>query len=97
MPDCAAQANNCLEESLGGRLKYFRRDRVGFLDAVVGDLSAAGLRVLLSVVRAPAFYATPRGHAAADAIVLRDFLFFLGRRDSGKVQAIEPWNEQNLS
>src|SRR5688572_27287475 len=94
-PDCAAQANNCLEETLGGRLKYFRRDRVGFLDAVVGDLSGAGLRVLLSVVRAPAFYAAPGGHAPSDADHLRDFVFFLGRRYSDKVQAIEPWNEQN--
>ncbi len=94
--NCAA-TTACMEESLDGRRKYFRRDRVGFLDAVIDDLSAAGLRVLLSVVRAPPFYAAPGGHAPADPDHLRDFVSFLSRRYAGKVQAIEPWNEQNLS
>ena len=95
--ECASLGADCLEEVLGGRLKYFRRGPVGFLDALVGELNGSGLRVLLSVVRSPAFYAAPGGHAPADPGHLRDFLFFLAGRYRGRVQAIEPWNEQNLS
>lgn len=95
--DCARFRANCTEQSINGRPKYFSKDQVEFLDAVVNDLSGAGLSVLLSVVRSPSFYAAPGGHAPADPDQLRDFVQFLAIRYQGKVKAIEPWNEQNLS
>jgi len=95
--ECSANAANCVQVTINGRLKAFRKDRLGFLDAVVNDVNAAGLSLLLSVVRAPAFYAAPGGNAPADAQMLGDFVQLLASRYAGKVQAIEPWNEQNLS
>src|SRR5204862_6304797 len=41
--DCAASRDDCLEHAAGGRTKYFRKSRLASLDAVVGDLSGAGL------------------------------------------------------
>jgi LysM repeat protein len=95
--DCAAAPDDCLSQTIGGRAKHFRKRQLGFLDAVVDDLSGAGLRVLLSVVRAPDFVAAPGGHSPANPRDLADFVQFLASRYAGKVQAIEPWNEQNLS
>jgi len=63
----------------------------------VEDASASGVRVLISVVRAPDFYAAPGGHSPSDPQTLGDFLQFLVTRYKGKVHAIEPWNEQNLA
>ncbi len=95
--ECSASAASCVQATINGRLKAFRKDRLEFLDAVVNDVNAAGLSLLLSVVRAPAFYAAPGGNAPADPQMLGDFVQFLAGRYAGKVQAIEPWNEQNLS
>jgi N-acetylneuraminic acid mutarotase len=95
--ECAREPGNCLEQVIGGRASYLKRDQLGFLDAVVDDLSGAGLGVLLSVVNAPGFLAAPGGHAPADPTELRDFVQFLAARYRGKVKAMEPWNEQNLA
>ncbi|MBI3972790.1 MAG: hypothetical protein HY332_16055 [Chloroflexi bacterium] len=95
--ECGAEGANCLQTSVNGRSKYFRKNQLGFLDAVVDELSASGLRVLVGVVGAPHHYAVPDGHTPADPNMLRDFLQFIATRYRGKVQAIEPWNEQNLA
>ena len=87
-------SRGCIE-ALPGR--YFKGEQLGFLDAVMNDLSASGLKVMVSVVRAPTFLAAPGGHAPADPNRLGDFITVILNRYKGKVQAIEPWNEQNLS
>jgi len=73
----------------------------GHIDFLVNSCHDAGLNVLLSVVKAPAW---ARG-ADADLTVegppgdpqdLADFMGALAERYKGKVQAYEVWNEQNL-
>ena len=73
----------------------------GDIDALVNSCHDAGLNVLLSVVKAPAW---ARG-ANADLTVdgppanpqdLADFMGAMAGRYRGKVQAYEVWNEQNL-
>ena len=70
---------------------------LSYLDGTVNEASAAGLKVFLSVVKSPDFYAVPGGHSPSDPTKLGDFLRFLASRYQGKVQAFETWNEQNLS
>ncbi|GIV97089.1 MAG: hypothetical protein KatS3mg057_1746 [Herpetosiphonaceae bacterium] len=72
----------------------------GELDNVVNDAHAHGIKLLLSVVRAPS-WATPDGK---NGLPSRDhfdeFAYFMGemaKRYKGKVQAYEIWNEQNLA
>ncbi|MGH2370287.1 MAG: hypothetical protein ACRDI2_19100, partial [Chloroflexota bacterium] len=97
--DCSRDGANCLEYQINGTTKFFRRDQLGFLEAVLKDIDASGLNLLVSVVRAPDFYAAAGGHAPADPNKLRDFVQFLASYPPfrGKINAIEPWNEQNLS
>ncbi len=94
---CPATSATCLVMTINGRSHAFRRDQLGFLDAVINDLSGAGLNVLASVVNAPAFLAAPGGNAPLDPQRLGDFVQFLATRYTGKIKAIEPWNEQNLA
>ncbi len=70
------------------------------LDNIVDDANRAGVKLLLSIVRAPA-WATPDGK---DGMPAREhfstFNFFMGemaKRYKGKVGAYEIWNEQNLA
>ena len=70
---------------------------MSYLDGSVNDAHAAGLKVLLSIVSSPNFYAVPGGHSPADPTKLGDFFRFLASRYQGKVQAFETWNEQNLA
>src|SRR6266542_1310868 len=95
--ECPSLPDGCVTQTTSHRTTYFRKRQLEFLDAVVDDLSRAGLQVLFSVVRAPSFNAAPGGHSPADPRDLGDFVQFLASRYAGKVQAIEPWNEQNLS
>ncbi|MDQ3702814.1 MAG: hypothetical protein M3442_18090, partial [Chloroflexota bacterium] len=97
--DCRQQGPNCLETSVNGSTKYFWRNQLVDLQALLDDMQGSKLNVLISVVRAPAFYAAPQGVAPADPAKLRDFLQFLVSYPplKGKISAIEPWNEQNLS
>ncbi len=97
--ECRRQGANCLEAEVNGSTKYFWRNQLTDLQALLDDIRGAGLSVMISVVRAPAFYAAPQGIAPADPAKLRDFLQFLVSYPplKGKVSAIEPWNEQNLS
>src|SRR5207244_11335741 len=52
---CNGNRNNCQTESVNGRTHNFAKDQIGFLDAVVHDVTGSGLQLLVSVVRAPCF------------------------------------------
>ncbi|MBV9544130.1 MAG: beta-galactosidase, partial [Chloroflexi bacterium] len=68
------------------------------LDSIVNTANAAGLKVLLSPLHAPAFYRGPTsGLTPADPNTYRTFMQALAARYAGKVQAYEVWHEQNLS
>lgn len=73
------------------------------IDTVINHLSSAGLGILVTVSNAPdwarpgnADQMPPVEGAPADPGTLADFLKAFGQRYSGRVQAIEVWNEQNL-
>jgi hypothetical protein len=67
------------------------------LDSIVGAASRGGLRVLLSVVHAPAFRRGPRsGLMPADPAAFQQFMQVLSARYAGRVQGYELWNEENL-
>jgi hypothetical protein len=72
----------------------------GELDDIVNDAHAAGVNLLLSVVRAPS-WATPNGNNGLPSRAhIGTFAHFMGEmaaRYKGKVQAYEIWNEQNLA
>lgn len=68
------------------------------LDKVVRDVSNAGIKLLLSVVRAPAWALDDRPHGPPAAVKdFEDFMREISARYSGIVQAYELWNEANLS
>lgn len=73
----------------------------GGVDGTVNAASAAGLKILLSVPKAPA-WARPAGTdlsvegPPADPGTYARFVGQMAGRYCGKVQAIEVWNEQNL-
>ncbi|MCX6033089.1 MAG: beta-galactosidase [Chloroflexi bacterium] len=73
------------------------------IDAVINHLSSAGLGILVTVSKAPDWarpantdWGPPVEGVPADPGTLADFLEAFGQRYSGRVQAIEVWNEQNL-
>lgn len=72
----------------------------GELDRIVQDVHSVGMKLLISVVQAPA-WATPNGaHGLPDREHFSHFAHFMGQmaaRYRGKVQAYEIWNEQNLA
>ena len=73
----------------------------GTWDDVIGAYSAAGIKVMLSIPKAPN-WARPAGDdksvegPPADPGTFASFLGAVASRYAGKVQAIEVWNEQNL-
>ncbi len=69
-----------------------------FYDGVVDEAAAHGLNLMLSVVGAPAWTRAAGGENGPpdDYGVYTGFLNELLTRYSGKVHAIEVWNEQNL-
>ncbi len=71
----------------------------GALDRIVDSASAAGIKVLFSVVKAPK-WARPPGDTEegppADPNTYGTFLREMAARYKGRVQAYEIWNEQNL-
>ena len=75
----------------------YDQQEMSYLDGSVNEAAAAGLKVLLSIVKSPDFYAVPGGHSPQDPTKLGDFFRFLASRYQGKVQAFETWNEQNLA
>jgi polysaccharide biosynthesis protein PslG len=72
----------------------------GELDKVVNDASASGVKVLLSVVRAPT-WATENGTHGMPSrnnfAKFGDFMRQMAEHYKGKVQAYEIWNEQNYA
>lgn len=72
----------------------------GELDHIVNDAHNAGVKLLISVVRAPA-WATPDGSNGMPARehfgTFANFMGQMANRYKGKVQAYEVWNEQNLA
>ena len=67
------------------------------LDNIVGDASAAGLKIMLSFFHAPAFYRTDTsGLMPADPSTFGAFMQAVAGRYAGQVQAYELWNEENL-
>jgi spore germination protein YaaH len=73
----------------------------GTWDDIIGTYSGAGIKVLLSIPKAPD-WARPAGDnrsvegPPADYGTLARFLGEVAQRYKGRVQAIEVWNEQNL-
>ncbi len=72
-----------------------------FPDDVVNDLSGAGLKVLLSVVKAPNWARAGNSDFSvegppANPQAYADFVGALASHFKGRVSAIEVWNEQNL-
>ena len=68
------------------------------LDKVVAAVSSAGLKLLLSVVRAPDWALGDRPHGPpGDPLDFQDFMQVLAGRYRGHVQAYELWNEANLA
>ncbi|NPV08694.1 MAG: cellulase family glycosylhydrolase [Anaerolineae bacterium] len=73
----------------------------GAIDEVVDAANAAGINVLLSVVKAPAWARPPGADLSVEGPPAnpQDFADFLGAmaaRYRGRVRAYEVWNEQNL-
>ena len=71
----------------------------GELDAIVADLNAADIRIMLSVVRSPEFL-TPTGTddgTPRDAKDFGDFMRAIAARYQGKISAYQLWNEPNLA
>jgi len=71
------------------------------IDALVNNCYNAGLKVLLSVVKAPSWARGPNADLTVDGPPanpqdLADFMGAMAERYRGKVQAYEVWNEQNL-
>ncbi len=68
------------------------------LDKVVTAVSDAGLKFLISVVRAPTWALNGRDHGPPENLAdLTDFMQALSSRYRGHVHAYEVWNEANLS
>ena len=70
----------------------------GLYDTIVGAASAGGAKVLVSVVKAPAWAAPSRpGALPEDTRAFGRTMRYLAARYRGKIQAWEIWNEQNLA
>ncbi len=73
----------------------------GTWDDIIGAYSSAGIKVLLSIPKAPNWARPPGDDKSvegppADYGTFATFLGAVASRYAGKVQAIEVWNEQNL-
>ena len=68
----------------------------GELDRIVADTDAAGIKLMLSVVRVPAWAAASGRGLPDNPQDFGDFMHALAARYNGKVQAYEIWNEENL-
>jgi polysaccharide biosynthesis protein PslG len=68
------------------------------LDNIVNMENSSGLKILLSVAHAPAFYRGPNsGLMPQDPATFQTLMQAMATRYRGKVQAYELWNEENLS
>jgi hypothetical protein len=71
----------------------------GELDNIVSDANSQGIKLLVSVVKAPG-WASNNNNGMPLRAYFNDFNFFMGSmagRYKGRVQAYEIWNEQNLA
>ena len=71
----------------------------GELDHLVAEAQPCGLKIMLSVARAPGFSRpepVEEDGPPSDFSIFRDFLFALAKRYQGRVAAYELWNEPNL-
>jgi hypothetical protein len=73
----------------------------GFWDEVIGSYSSNGIKILLSIPKAPDWARPPDDDKSVegppqDAATYANFVGQVAARYAGKVQAIEVWNEQNL-
>ncbi|HLG73008.1 MAG TPA: cellulase family glycosylhydrolase [Chloroflexota bacterium] len=69
----------------------------GPADAAVNTANAAGLKVMFSVVAAPAWAAVPGGHFPAHPSDAAAFFGAMAAHFKGRVQAYEVWNEENYA
>jgi hypothetical protein len=69
----------------------------GELPAVIDAVNAAGFRLLITIVRAPAFYSRGTYGMPNKPEHLENFVEALVQRFPGDIHAIEIWNEQNLA
>lgn len=70
----------------------------GFLDQIVSEANARGLRVLFSVVWSPVWATSAGGHGMpADPRDFGDFLSAMASRYAGRNMAYEIWNEENYA
>lgn len=76
----------------------FSEERLADLDALVAQANASGIRVMLSVAKAPEWSrpTTELDGPPADFAQYREFMAFLAARYAGQVAAYELWNEPNL-
>lgn len=73
----------------------------GMWDDVIGAYSGAGIKILLSIPKAPDWARPPDDNKAvegppSDPSTYARFVGEVAQRYKGRVQAIEVWNEQNL-
>ncbi len=69
----------------------------GELDEIVEAVDRAGLKLLVSVVQSPRFYAISGHGMPRDPAKLGNFVAALAKHYQGRIDAIEIWNEQNLA
>ncbi len=68
------------------------------LDEIVASVAANDLKLLISIVRSPAFYGRGGGDGMPeDPQALGNFVAALVSRYKGNIGAIQIWNEQNLA
>lgn len=68
----------------------------GDLDGIVNDAATANVKLLISIVKSPAFY-NPTNGLPSDPKAMGNFVEALMLRYGDKIAAVEIWNEQNLA
>lgn len=69
----------------------------GALDSLVAAANASNVKLLFSVVTAPAWAAAPGGEYPKNPQDFADFMSAMASHFKGKVQAYEAWNEENFA
>ena len=68
------------------------------MDRVIQDVYSSGLKILVTVAKAPDWALDPSGQQLlSDYGAFEEFMAFVSDRYNGRVQAWEIWNEQNLA
>lgn len=73
----------------------------GRLDYVINEVNSAGINIMLSIVKAPAWARSPETNFGVEGPPANnqdyaDFVRTVAGRYAGRIQAIEVWNEPNL-